>query len=137
MNIYIGYKYRNFKEKEALKQTLSELSEVISSLGHKTFILGRDKFNWNHHSSPSKSIVPIIKNIRKNDVFFAVVECDSKSDGLLFESLCSRVFGKKMILAVKKGLVGKPFNKFTKNIIEFENYEDLSNTIRTNLNKYL
>ena len=137
MNIYIGYKYRNFKEKEALKQTLSEISEAISSLGHKTFILGRDRFNWNHHGSPSKSIVPIIKNIRKNDVFFAVVECDSKSDGLLFESLCSRVFGKKMILAVKKGLVGKPFNKFTKNIIEFENYEDLSNTIRTNLNKYL
>ena len=137
MNIYIGYKYRNFKDKEGLKENLSKISDTLSSLGHKTFILGRDAFNWNHHGKTSKSLPLIIKNIKKNDVLLAIIECDSKSNGLLFESFCTKIFGKKIILAVKKGVSPKPFSNFTKNIIEFENYEDLANSVRTDLKKYL
>lgn len=125
MKIYIGYKYRNFSDKEALKLSLYKISDILTSMGHKTFILGRDKFNWHHHGSPHNSVYPIIENMFKNDVFLAIVECESKSNGLLFESFCSKIFGKKMILALKKGISGKPFIGFTKNIIEFENYEDI------------
>lgn len=129
MNIYIGYKYRNFKDKEALKNSLYIISDILTSMGHKTFILGRDEFNWNHHGSPQNSIIPIIKNITKNDIFLAIVECDSESNGLFFESFCSKIFGKKMILAIKNGFNGEPFSKFTKNIVNFENYEDIPNLV--------
>ena len=137
MNIYIGYKYRNFKDKEGLKNLLARISDGVKTLGHSTFILGRDEFEWNHHGGPSKSIFPIIKNMRKNDVFLAVVECDSRSNGLFFESLCARLFGKKMILAVKKGVPSKPFSYFSHNIIEFENYEDLLSQIKEKHPSYL
>lgn len=137
MNIYIGYKYRNFKDKEGLKENLSKISDAISSLGHKTFILGRDEFEWNHHGSPSGSIIPIVKNLKNNDVFFAIVECDNRSNGLLFESIFSKLLGKKMILAIKKDLKGKPFKMFARNTIEFDSYEDLVNIIRSDFDKYL
>ncbi len=137
MNIYIGYKYRNFKDKEGLKNMLGSLSDEIDSLGHKTFILGRDLFQWKHHKSPSKSLLPIISNMKRNDVFFAIVECENRSNGLFFESMCARFFGKKMILAVKKGAPSKPFSYFSHNIIEFDNYEDLLSQIKNKLPSYL
>lgn len=125
MNIYIGYKYRNFTDKERLKTLLQKISDGLSSLGHKTFILGRDEFEWAHHKRPSKSILPIIKNMRKNDVLFAVIECESKSNGLFIESLFATILRKKVIIAVKNGINPRPFSYFSKDIIEFENYDDL------------
>ena len=125
MRVYIGYKYRNFKDKEGLKVLLQKISDELSSLGHKTFILGRDEFEWTHHKRPSKSILPIIKNMRKNDVLFAVIECESKSNGLFIESLFATILGKKVILAVKEGVSPKPFSYFSKDVIEFENYDNL------------
>ena len=137
MNIYIGYKYRNFKDKENLKKVLADVSGAINSLGHKTFILGRDEFEWNHHKKASKSISPIIKNMRKNDVLFSLVECENKSSGLFFENICAKFFGNKIILAKKSGVSGKPFKYFTKNTIEFEDYTDLIQKIRSNFNNLL
>jgi len=125
MRVYIGYKYRNFKDKEGLKVLLQKISDELTSLGHKTFILGRDEFEWTHHKRPSKSILPIIKNMRKNDVLFAVIECESKSNGLFIESLFAAILGKKVILAVKKGVSPKPFSYFSKDMVEFENYNNL------------
>lgn len=125
MRVYIGYKYRNFKDKEGLKVLLQKISDELSSLGDKTFILGRDEFEWTHHKRPSKSILPIIKNMRKNDVLFAVIECESKSNGLFIESLFATILGKKVILAVKEGVSPKPFSYFSKDVIEFENYDNL------------
>jgi len=125
MRVYIGDKYRNFKDKEGLKVLLQKISDELSSLGHKTFILGRDEFEWTHHKRPSKSILPIIKNMRKNDVLFAVIECESKSNGLFIESLFATILGKKVILAVKEGVSPKPFSYFSKDVIEFENYDNL------------
>jgi len=125
MRVYIGYKYRNFKDKEGLKVLLAKVSDELTSLGHATFILGRDLFQWKHHRSPSKSLKPIMSNMHKNDVFLAIMECDSKSSGLLFESMCAKILGKKIVLAVKKGVNPKPFSYFSKDVIEFENYDNL------------
>lgn len=137
MNIYIGYKYRNFGDKEGLKKVLSTISDTITSLGHKTFILGRDEFEWNHHKRASKSILPIIRNMKRNDVLFSLVECENKSSGLLFENICAKFFGNKIILAKKSDVTGKPFKYFTKNVIEFGNYEDLLEKIRNNFDTFL
>jgi len=137
MNIYVGYKYRNSKDKEKIKENLSKVSDKLISMGHKTFILGRDKFQWAHHTSPSKSLSPIIQNMKINDAFLAIVECEGKSNGLLFESLCAKLFGKKIILAVKNGVSPKPFTFFSKNTIKFEDYEDLIGLLEKNLPKYL
>jgi hypothetical protein len=45
--------------------------------------------------------------------------------------------GKKIILAVKKGLSGKPFKNYSKKIIEFEDYGDLQRKLVTGLTSLL
>lgn len=134
MNIYIGYKYRSCKDKQALKNTLLTLSDRVHSLGHKTFILERDVYDWCHdYSNLPKSIRSIIKNMKKSDVLLAFVDCDERSIGLLFESLCAKVFGKKVVVAVRKGLKGLPFKNFANEIVEFDSHEELFDTIQGSL----
>ena len=138
MNIYIGYKYRNVEDKQNLKDSLQKISEAISSCGHNVFILGRDKYNWNHDSVPaSQSIIPIIKNIKKSDVLFVYVENDKRSMGLTFEYICAKVLGKKIITAVRMDVKGNLFKKFSNNIIEFFSTEDLVFKIKDSLNSLI
>jgi predicted transcriptional regulator len=132
MDIYIGYKYRNNKNKEALKDMLEKVSESISSLGHKTFILDRDIYNWKHgRTTTSRSIASILKNMHKSDVLLAIVDNDNKSVGLTFEHVCAKCLGKKIILAIKEGLDQSPFNKFAHKTIEFKDKEDLVTKLQT------
>ena len=134
MNIYIGYKYRNNKNKPALKETLTNISDCVCSLGHKTFILDRDIYNWKHgRTSTSKSISSILKNMTKSDIFLAFVDCDNNSPGLTFETLCAKTLGKKIIFAIQKGLKALPFKKYAHKTIEFENHEDLIDKIQSSI----
>jgi len=138
MNIYIGYKYRNVEDKQNLKDSLQKISEAISSCGHSVFILGRDKYNWDHDSVPaSKSIIPIIKNIKKSDILFVYVENDKRSTGLTFECICAKILGKKIVIAARTNIKGNFFKKFSNNIIEFFSTEDLVLKIKNSLNSLI
>jgi hypothetical protein len=137
MNIYIGYKYRNFKDKAKLKELLIKVSKSLTLLGHKTFILGRDEFRWEHHAPTTKSVTPIIKNLRKNGALLAVIECENKSNGLLFECIFAKLLRKKIVLAVKEGVSPKPFNRFTKKIMRFDDHKDLIKKIQNDFDKFL
>ncbi len=132
MDIYIGYKYRNNKNKEALKEMLSKISDSISSLGHKTFILDRDVYNWKHgRNSTSRSIKSILKHMHKSDTLLAIIDCDSNSTGLIFEHVCAKCLGKKIILAIKEGIDKKPFSSFAHKTIEFKDQSDLIDKIQS------
>jgi hypothetical protein len=134
MDIYIGYKYRNNKNKQALREMLTKISDSISSLGHKTFILDRDIYNWNHgRTTTSKSVLSILKHMRKSDTFLAIVDCDSKSVGLVFEHLCAKCLGKKITLAIKEGLDKNPFSKFAHKTIVFKDQNDLVDKIQSSI----
>jgi len=134
MNIYIGYKYRNNENKQGLKEILTKISNSISSLGHKTFILDRDTYDWKHaRTSTSKSIASILKNMTKSDAFLAFIDCDSKSTGLMFETLCAKALGKKIIIAIQKGIKALPFKKYAHKTIEFENHNDLIDKIQSSI----
>jgi hypothetical protein len=132
MDIYIGYKYRNNKNKEALKEILEKVSDSVSSLGHKTFVLDRDIYKWDHgRSTTSRSILSILKHMRKSDILLAIVDCDTKSMGLMFEHICAKVLGKKIILLVKEGLCEDPFKFFAHDTIKYQNQEDLVTKLQT------
>lgn len=126
MNIYLGYKYKNNDDKQTLQNNLEKISTKLEENCHKCFVLGRDVHEWHiNHVSTSKSLTPIISNIRKSDALFAFIDHKGESLGLSFEMICAKLFGKKIILAIKKGLSEKFFKTFTKSTIEFENIEDL------------
>ena len=126
MNIYISYKYKNNKDKDTLQNNLEKISNKLEETYNKCFVLGRDVHNWNiNHISTSKSITPIISNIRKSDLLFAFIDHQGKSLGLTFETLCARVLRKKIILAVKKNLSERFFRSLATDTLEFENIDDL------------
>lgn len=126
MKIYIGYKYKNNKDKTELQNNLERISKKFEEIGHSCFVLGRDVHGWNiNHISTSKSVSPIISNIRKSDVLFAFIDNQGESLGLRFEALCAKVLGRKIIVAVKSGLSEKFFRTLAGNTLEFESVEEL------------
>lgn len=132
MDIYIGYKYRHNKNREALKEMLEKISDSVSSFGHKTFVLDRDIYKWEHNrSTTSKSIFSILKHMRKSDTLLAIVDCDTKSVGLMFEHLFAKFLGKKIILVIKDGLCEDPFKFFAHDTIKYKDQNDLLTKIQT------
>lgn len=126
MNIYIGYKYKNNKNKEGLQTNLEKISNKLQEACHSCFVLGRDIHSWNiTHISTSKSLIPIIKNIKKTDILFAFIDHPGESLGLRFETLSAKILGKKIVLAVKKDLPEKFFRSMATEVIEFDDAEDL------------
>jgi hypothetical protein len=126
VNIYIGYKYKNNKDKEALQNNLEKISNKLEEVCHKCFVLGRDVHGWHiSHISTPKNVSPIISNIRKSDLLLAFIDHPGESLGLRFETLCAKVMGKKIVLAVKNGLPERFFRSLSSKTIEFENIDDL------------
>ena len=102
MNFYLAYKYTNIDNKEETRQILNNLSEILTSNGHHTFILGRDVKHWKHVSLPR--LLPILmKNLREQDVVLAYIDSDANSSGLLFELITARLLGKPVILIIANG----------------------------------
>ena len=71
--------------------------------------------------------------MRKADAFFAFVDTEVHSTGLFIESITARILGKKVVLALRKGLKGLPFKPFAHHVIEYETQEELYNAIPSSL----
>ena len=97
MRIYIGYKYTNVADKQALIQKLLEFSSFLEKAGHKTFILGRDIQNWQGSLPLWKTFPAIIGNMLKSDAFVAYITSPVSSKGLEVEKALSAVLGKKRL----------------------------------------
>ncbi|KKS07260.1 MAG: hypothetical protein UV83_C0016G0001 [candidate division WWE3 bacterium GW2011_GWE2_43_18] len=97
MRIYIGYKYTNVADKQALIQKLLEFSSFLEKAGHQTFILGRDIQNWQGSLPLWKTFPAIIGNMLKSDAFVAYITSPVPSKGLEVEKALSAVLGKKRL----------------------------------------
>lgn len=97
MRIYIGYKYTNVADKQALIQKLLEFSSFLEKAGHRTFILGRDIQNWRGSLPLWKTFSAIVGNMLKSDAFVAYVTSPVPSKGLEVEKALSGVLGKKRL----------------------------------------
>ncbi len=126
MRIYIAYKYRYIKDKEALKKELQELSDYFEGLGHKAFILGRDVQKWqNHQYSKITTTLDIIKNIGKYDTLFVYNSCDVHTNGMPVEIALAKLFGLKIIFARQKDAKAGLLEKFADKVVVYDNIEDL------------
>jgi len=132
MRVYIAYKYRSVENKEELKKDLELISGAIASLEHDHFILGRDIQKWHASSSSVLKTIPyILINILKSDLIFVYINSEVKSMGLLFEMCCAKVFRKPVILARRVGINFELQGLKPKEIIEFNNTQDLLDKIKT------
>lgn len=134
MLVYIAYKYTHIKDKEALKEQLKVLADIIRSTRNKTFLLIRDVKKWGHdHSSFFQTVPQICFNIFKSDVVFVFISSEVKSSGMEFEILCARLFGKKVIVAVKDGIKTRFRNSKNTNVFVFKSLDDLEKQIKGHL----
>ncbi|OGC47710.1 hypothetical protein A2886_02990 [candidate division WWE3 bacterium RIFCSPHIGHO2_01_FULL_42_13] len=127
MRIFISYKYSNIKDKAQLKDELLEVSDILESFGHETFLLARDVQNWNNkgHSLHSRFSIPA-REIRKADGIFVYLNSSVLSPGLLFEIHWAKLFGKKIILAIKEGVRSSYLHKLaSEKAIVFKNFAEL------------
>ena len=132
MRIFISYKYSNVKDKNQLKDELLEVSGILESLGHETFMLARDIQNWNNkgHSLHSRFSIPA-KEIRKSDGIFVYINSGVLSLGLLFEIHWAKLLGKKINLAMKEGIKSYYLHKLAnQNVITFSDFADLRNKLK-------
>ena len=125
MKIYIAYKYRYTKDKEALKHDLQDISSYLDALGHESFILGRDVQNWAKHTSKVSTTLEILRNIRKYDVLFAYVNSNVHSNGIPVEFAFAKLFGLKVIIARQKDLKKDLLENFANAVILFSDLNDL------------
>ncbi len=132
MRIFISYKYSNIKDKAQLKDELLEVSEILESLGHETFLLARDVQNWNNkgHSLHSRITIPA-KEIRGSDGVFVYLNSNVLSPGLLFEIHWAKLFGKKIILAIKEGIKSHYLPRLaSQKAIVFKDFADLKGQLK-------
>jgi hypothetical protein len=125
MRIFISYKYKKVVDKEALKEALTHLSDQLVTMGHSTFILGKDIQNWEakKKSGGLTNISPIVKNLVKSNLILAYIDSDVQSVGLAFELYTAKMLKKKTVIAVKSGI--RYDNDFKFPVIYFKNLEEL------------
>lgn len=119
MRVFIGYKYTHVKDKDKLINNLNLLADKVESIGHTTFMLGRDIKRWEHVYFASIKLLPVtIKNMFKSDKFLVLVPTNDFSKGLFIELILATLFGKKKIgIEYQDGKLNKLrpfFNKIVK-----------------------
>jgi hypothetical protein len=127
MKIYIAYKYTNVEDKNSLRKDLEEVSDIISNLGHRTFLLGRDKKGWRSSRFPLwKTLPTIITNLINSNTLFAYVVNDEASPGLTFELVLAKLFRKRIILALtNKNLACKFERRLADQVVELSEFSQL------------
>jgi hypothetical protein len=133
MRYYIAYKFLG-SDGEELKEKLNTISSVIEEAGHNPFIFFRDIKKWGAiKMSPDDIINSAFVELKKSDAFFAFVESDEKSEGMLLESGYAKASNKKIILAIKKGINLRFLRSIADTIIEFEDLSDLKEKMKDKL----
>jgi len=128
MNIYIAYKFSNVENKQALREQVQTVANILESKGHNTFILGRDLQRWKDFTHPlHHKMRTIVNQIRKSDIVFAYVNSENFSKGLLFELVCAKLLGKKIYLSIKKDLKDRFMELFAGQVVPYATVFDLQN----------
>jgi hypothetical protein len=128
---YIAYKYSKVEDKNSLKEELLEVSKILKSLGHATFILGRDVQNWNNRVHPIHSKMKrMVAEIKDSECVFAYLNSNVNSFGLLFELHIAKLFGKRIVIASKKGIKVSYLKLLASTHVVFEDFSDLREQLK-------
>lgn len=131
MQTYIAYKYSNVDDKASLRDTLLEISKILKSFGHTTFILGRDVQNWDNRAHPVHSkLKKMISEIKKSHCVFVYVNSKAISIGLGIEIHVARLLGKKIVLAVKDPFKAPYLSLLANHTVKFDSFNDLREQLK-------
>lgn len=134
MQIYIAYKFSG-QDKKKLKETLTDISNILGNKNYKSFIFFRDVENWGEIPMTSSQVITqAFQQLKKADILFALVADSEKSEGLLLEVGFAKALGKKIVLAIKDDVRAVFLKDVADLIISFNNLEDLQVKLKEKFN---
>lgn len=128
MKVYIAYKYTHVQNKEAIRNILERIANILGRNGYDQFVLGRDVKHWKHVNF-FKLIPSLMKHLSNRDILLAYIDSDKKSYGLLFELLFARFMGKPTIILIGNNAKGGIYKFIAKKKFTVNNVEELENIV--------
>jgi nucleoside 2-deoxyribosyltransferase len=127
MKVYLAYRYTGEDQKQ-LRDNLTQLSNVLTGLGHKSFICHRDLLDWGNTNIPGKELLnKSLAELKSSDVLLAFINNFEKSEGQLLEVGYAKAFGKRIVTLVQKNVSLGWLEIISDKIIEFSDIYELDN----------
>ncbi len=122
VKIQLAYKVSGERREEVV-ETLKGLCAVLEKAGHETYCPILDP--------NSNGINGTLRHLDESNVLLLYVKSEDKSEGMLLEAGYAKGRGKRLILAIKRGLDYKHTRAIADVILEYENLKDLGIKLRT------
>ncbi len=129
MKIFLAYKFTGEIPKE-LTKILGQLKKILESQGHFVFcsLWKEDYFRENNFTN-KQILKHSLKEIKRSDIFLALVKSDEKSEGLLLEAGYAMAQDKKIVLLIKRDIPTVFLSEAADQIIEFSDLSELDDKL--------
>lgn len=127
MKLFIGQAVSG-EDIEKLYEEMEEVYKALDKVGHNYYCTLKEDENEFQKKTKKQIMEHAFKEIDSSDAFLAIIRSDKKSTGLLIEVDYVLGKGKKLIVAVKKG-VKDYVPDLADEVIEWEDFEDLINKL--------
>ena len=128
MRVFISYKFAG-EDTAQLRTVLEDLSQILVSLGHETFIFSRDVRNWGKIPLSNGEIIrQVFTNLANCDAILILVNRQRKSEGMLLEAGYAKALGLPMTLAINRRFPSETLRllrTLASQTIEFTDWPDL------------
>ena len=125
MKIFLSYRFTG-EIKEELEQTIKELCSGIEETGHSIFCsFWKADFYTENNFTNKQILEDALNEMDDCDAYLAFIKSNEKSEGMFIEAGYALSKGKKIIVAIKKGIKTTFLAEIAERLIEFDSLEDL------------
>lgn len=129
MKIQLAYKFSGQDEKE-LVRTLTRIANKLEKFEHEVYFACKDEDLFRDKNyTPKQILIHALNKLDNADCLFVFVRSKEKAEGILLETGYAIAKKKKIILAIKKGIMRYFTGAIANQIIEFNDEDDLINKL--------
>jgi nucleoside 2-deoxyribosyltransferase len=123
MKFFIAFKFTG-EEQEKIRDNLKKVCSALEELGHSYYCTFFDE------GLPKEDIKDLFNHafekLENSDIILVLVNSNEPSEGMLMEIGYALAKGKRVILAIDKGIGTTKTRDLIDEIIEFEDFDDLA-----------
>lgn len=131
MNILIAYRFTG-EDPVELGETLGKIAGTLRSAGHYVYCSIEDETWFRAEKRTNGDIMRhAFEQLNNSDIVLAFVRSDEKSEGMLLEVGYAMGKGKRIALALKRGVKTTSIQDMADPVIEFDSVDDLCEKLKT------
>ena len=112
----------------SLQKEMEKIYSVLKQKGYSVYSTLEEE-GKNIFKKAGDWVIHAFKQIDNHDIFLVIVRTEHRSEGLLMEISYAISKEKKIVLAINESVKNTYLRDFTKNIIEWKDFEDLLNKL--------